>query len=83
MMRFIFLLWLPFFLMSCSYISLPASLQPKDKHYLEASSIAPLKIPPGISSSAFQNEYPVPYRYYPEKAKTLDLTPPGLTRPLI
>ncbi len=49
-----------------------------DNAYLTAHSIPPLRTPPGVSSSAFHNEYPVSDRQYPSKALKVSLTPPGL-----
>lgn len=74
-LKYIVVVILSFVLISCSSLSY---LQPKDKKYLQAKSIAPLNIPPGISSSAFNNEYPVSNHYYPESAKNVSLIPPGL-----
>lgn len=50
----------------------------RDKQYLSATSVQPLRTPPGISSSAFHNEYPISDHYYPEKVKEASLIPPGL-----
>lgn len=50
----------------------------RDKQYLSANSVQPLRIPPGISTSSFHNEYPVSEHYYPEKVKEVSLVPPGL-----
>lgn len=50
----------------------------RDKQYLAATSIQPLRVPPGISSTAFHSEYPVSDHYYPEKIKEVTLIPPGL-----
>lgn len=50
----------------------------RDKQYLSANSIQPLRIPPGISSSSFHSEYPVSDHYYPEKIKEVSTVPPGL-----
>lgn len=55
-----------------------SSFKIKDKRYLEARSVPPLKIPPGISSDAFHNQYPVSSRDYSAQAKEIDLEPPGL-----
>lgn len=61
-------------LTSCSYFITSG----QDKHYLSAKSLPPLKIPPGISSDAFENKYPVSQTVYPEQAKSVSLVPPGL-----
>lgn len=74
--RFLCLL-LPILLTGCSYSS--SYVQTKDKAYLSAHSTPPLRIPPGISSSAFDNYYPVSDRTYPDKAKDVSLVPPGLS----
>ena len=70
----VLLLALP--LAGCSYFS--SNAQSRDRAYLEARSIQPLRIPPGISSSKFHNEYPVSNRNYPPSTIKSDLTPPGL-----
>lgn len=63
-------------LTSCSN----AVVQNRDKHYLTAHSVPPLKIPPGIASSAFHTEYPVSDRQYSEEAKEVSIVPPGLNQ---
>jgi len=50
----------------------------RDKQYLSATSVQPLRVPPGISTNAFHTEYPVSDHYYPEKMKDANLIPPGL-----
>ncbi len=65
-------------LTGCSYITKTTGLQSQDNQYLKAKSIAPLRIPPGISSDSFENKYPVSDRQYPEAAKSVSLIPPGL-----
>lgn len=65
-------------LSGCMYIPRPAFIQNRDAHYLSATSIPPLKIPPGLSSHAFHNFYPIPTRVYPESAKSVSLIPPEL-----
>jgi len=65
-------------LVSCSYISSKSPIQMRDKQYLTARSIPPLKIPPGVSSSAIHSYYPVPNKNYPQSAKTVSVVPPGL-----
>jgi len=64
---------------SCSYIqSKNTYIQPRDREYMAAKSIPPLSIPPGLSSSTIQAEYPVSDRQYPESKKTVNLLPPEL-----
>ncbi len=69
---------LPVSLMGCAYISKSSVIQNRDKQYLAAKSIPPLRIPPGLASSAFKNSFPVSDRQYPESAKTVSDVPPGL-----
>lgn len=65
-------------LSSCSRIYGDRGLIPnRDTDYLRARSVAPLKIPPGFTSEAIQNEYPVSEKTYPGNPKP-DLIPPGL-----
>jgi uncharacterized lipoprotein len=68
----------PLLLASCSYFSAPVSLQSRDKEYLQAKNIPPLRIPPGISSDAFQGYYPISTRDYTQNAQTVSLAPPDL-----
>jgi len=53
-------------------------MQNRDKHYLSAKSVPPLRIPPGVSAAPFHTEYPVPNRTYPLAEKEVTLVPPGL-----
>lgn len=72
--HFLLLLALP--LAGCSYLGSTTSAS--DSAYMSARSIPPLRTPPGVSSSAFHNEYPVSDRTYPPKALKVSVTPPGL-----
>jgi uncharacterized lipoprotein len=63
--------------MSCSYIPGTSIFQKREKDYLNARSIPPLKIPPGLSSDTIQNYYPVTYRERPPQGD-VNITPPGL-----
>jgi uncharacterized lipoprotein len=65
---------------SCSYIAKSSMAQNRDKSYLAARSIPPLKIPPGIGSSSFHSAYPVSDRQYPIAAEDVSIIPPGLNR---
>lgn len=65
-------------LTGCHFIKKPAFLDKRNKEYLTATSIPPLKIPPGLSSSTFYNQYPVPYREYPPGTLCVSTVPPGL-----
>jgi uncharacterized lipoprotein len=77
-LAFISLLCAATLLSGCAYITKTTGLQSSDKQYLNAKSAPPLRIPPGISSSAFENYYPVPDHQYPESAKVVSVVPPGL-----
>jgi uncharacterized lipoprotein len=67
-------------LVSCTYFPRPEVLNSRDRVYLSAKSIPPLKIPPGTDSRAFNNAFPVSNKVYPEAQKNVDLTPPGLNQ---
>lgn len=62
----------------CAYFSHSPIMQGRDKHYLNAHSIPPLRIPPGMSSSKFRNDYPIPDRNYPASEKVVSILPPGI-----
>jgi uncharacterized lipoprotein len=64
-------------LTACSYIT-PSFIKIRDRHYLEARSIPPLRMPPGVSSVQIRNQYPISNRDYPEAIKDVSLVPPGL-----
>jgi len=70
-------------LVICGLVSLAACTRSepftgRDKQYLAARSVQPLRVPPDISTSAFHNEYPVSDHYYPDKVLEVSLIPPGL-----
>jgi uncharacterized lipoprotein len=69
---------LPIALAGCSYINKTTFSQNKDKSYLNAQSIPPLRVPPGIASSSFHADYPVSDRIYTRRVEDVSLTPPGL-----
>ena len=75
--RFLMLL-LPIFLMSCATFSPSSMIKSKNREYLSAESIPPLRIPPGIASSTIQTYYPVSYKNYPPATLDVNLIPPGL-----
>ena len=56
----------------------PSFIQNRNKEYLTAKSIPPLKIPPGVASDHFESYYPVPDRTYANKTKTVSIVPTGL-----
>lgn len=64
-------------LAGCSYFT-GTNAQARDQAYTQARSIAPLRIPPGIASSQFHNEYPVSDRTYSANITKTDIVPPGL-----
>lgn len=78
MMRFLSLCMLCVFTAACSYMPASTKVQNRNKAYLNARSVPPLRIPPGASSQAFHNHYPVSDRVYPPQSETPDLLPPGL-----
>lgn len=64
-------------LTSCNYISSHNTLiKNNDSNYLKAKNLAPLKIPPGLSSSTFQNHYPVSEQSYSAAAEKVSIKPP-------
>jgi uncharacterized lipoprotein len=77
MIRFFLLLSLVLFMSGCG-LSRPSFIANRDTDYLRAKSIPPLRIPPGVSSNAFESYYPVSTREYPESAKNVSIVPPGL-----
>ena len=70
----LFILSLIFFLTGCG----SGIMQNHDKRYLEAKSIPPVRIPPGVSSIPFHSQYPAPYVVPSDQAKEVSLVPPGL-----
>jgi uncharacterized lipoprotein len=62
----------------CSFFSSSTSM--RDKEYLSARSIPPLRVPPGIATSSFHAAYPVSDRQYSRSAEEVSLVPPGLSR---
>lgn len=77
-MRLFHYIFVFFLLLTISGCGLKGSLRTRERVYLTASSIQPLRIPPGISSSSFHSYYPVSNKYFPESAKEVSLVPPGL-----
>lgn len=72
------ILFIILILNGCTYFTKPSFFQNRNQEYLTAKSIPPLKIPPGLSSSAFENDYPVSNKYYSTSAKSVSLEPPSL-----
>ncbi len=68
---------LPLLLASCAHIE-PAAFKNRNRLYLQAQSIPPLSIPIGLSSSSFDESYPVPERTYPPGSADVSLLPPDL-----
>ena len=77
-LRLFMLLLCSLILISCGTLPSSSFVKNRDKEYLSAQSISPLKIPPGISSDAFQDKYPISDKNYSEKTKPISLVPPGL-----
>ena len=65
-------------LTGCTYFSTPPIIQGRDKAYLSANTIPPLRVPPGLSASGFRNDYPIPNYSYPDSAKAVSTIPPGI-----
>lgn len=65
-------------LSACSYLSNNKIVSSRDSAYLKAKSIPPITVPPGLSSAAIHDEYPVPNRAYSDAAKKVNLMPPEL-----
>lgn len=77
--KLIFTVLIALILASCSHIYGDRGfIKDKDKEYLKAQNIAPIRIPPGYSSNTIQSIYPVSNREYPRPPQNLDLTPPEL-----
>lgn len=55
----------------------------RDRDYLSGYSIAPICIPPCLSSSKIEARYPVADRVYPNRFQPIDLTPPELYAPCV
>jgi len=63
----------------CAYINGGKKIvSNRDTDYLSATSVPPLKIPPGLSSDTIQAHYPVPDHDYPANTLKPSLIPPGL-----
>ena len=66
-------------LTSCSHLyGDKGVIKNRENDYLQAKSVPPLQIPPGLSSSSIHAYYPIPERQYPVSAQRVDLTPPEL-----
>lgn len=72
--NYLTLLSLSIFLASCT----SPSFNNRDKQYLTAISVPPMRTPPGLSSDAFQSKYPVSNHRY-ATSPDVGTTPPGLT----
>lgn len=70
-----------FLLTGCAYLPGSSYIQNRDKQYLSAKSIPPLKVPPGLSTQSIHNQYPVSDHRYSEKSKEVSQLPPGLFSP--
>jgi len=71
-------LLIPSVLAGCSFFSKSTFTQNRDKSYLAAKSIPPLKVPPGVATSAFHSAYPVSDKQYPVSVEDVSVIPPGL-----
>lgn len=67
----------------CSFFSGPNGIfKNRDTDYLQAKSVAPLRIPPGIATAKIQAHYPAPQMTYVGNARPdsnkVSLIPPEL-----
>jgi uncharacterized lipoprotein len=62
----------------CAYFNPDSHSHAQDSNYLTARSIPPLRIPPGVSSNAFHNEYPVSDGSFSLTNAKISNVPPGL-----
>ncbi len=67
-------------LCGCSMVPKKALFQNREKDYLQAESIPPLRIPPGVSSEVMHSTYPVSDRQFGGN-KEVSLLPPGIDHP--
>lgn len=75
---------IPFLLTSCCFFNGESNFfYNRDRDYLTGYSIAPICIPPGLSSSKIEARYPVADRVYPNRFQRIDLTPPELYTPCV
>jgi uncharacterized lipoprotein len=65
-------------LTGCSNFTSSYFVRNHDKTYLQARSIRPIQVPPGLSSKAINTTYPIPERSYPPGSADVSLVPPGL-----
>lgn len=83
MRNILFLLAIALTLSACSSASTAIKnngvIQDRDKEYLDAKNIPPLKIPPGTPAPLMHAHYPIPPKDYPPHELEVSLTPPGLT----
>lgn len=64
-------------LTGCAMFGSSSGIQNRDKAYLKAESIPPLRVPAGLNTYQFENHYPISDRSYPESSKTPSVKPPG------
>lgn len=63
---------------SCSYMHSTTKITRRDNHYQQAKSIAPMRIPNGVDSTAFSNKYPVSNKKFSAAQMDVDTLPPGI-----
>jgi uncharacterized lipoprotein len=66
-------------LSSCAYMKKNTYYSDRDQSYLTATSVPPLRIPPGVTSGDIESYYPIADKNYSEESKRVNITPPGLT----
>lgn len=67
-------------LTGCTSFRNHSFIENRDTDYLYATSIPPLIIPPGLSSSTIKAHYPVSTHSYPPCVQRINLTPPELAQ---
>lgn len=66
-------------LSACTYIyGDKGVIKNRNTDYLKARRIAPLQIPPGMSTTGIHETYPVSNKDYPGATREISLAPPGL-----
>lgn len=63
-------------LVSCTYPT--TFVQQRDKEYLKATSLPPLRQPPGINLHTIHSNYAVAEKSFSASSKEVSLIPPGL-----
>lgn len=67
-------------LCGCSVMPKKTLFKNREKDYLQAQSIPPLRIPPGVSSVKMHNKYPISDHHFGGNEE-VSLLPPGIDSP--